>query len=55
MQNVEGLWDLRRSTAPHEVPFKATRKRPAERPNLIFILADDMGWGDLGCFSGRCI
>jgi arylsulfatase A-like enzyme len=51
MQNVEGLWDSRRSAAPHEKAFAATGQRPANRPNLIFILADDMGWGDLGCFG----
>ncbi|MCA9065405.1 MAG: sulfatase [Planctomycetaceae bacterium] len=25
----------------------------AERPNLVFILADDMGWADLGCYGHR--
>ncbi|MBK1832473.1 arylsulfatase [Roseibacillus ishigakijimensis] len=23
----------------------------AERPNLVFILADDLGWGELGCYG----
>lgn len=29
----------------------STLAAPAERPNVLFILADDLGWGDLSCYG----
>src|SRR5687767_7731951 len=26
-----------------------------EKPNIIFILADDLGWGELGCYGQKKI
>jgi len=28
---------------------------PASHPNILFILADDLGWGDLGCYGQKHI
>src|SRR6267142_1145681 len=27
--------------------------RAAERPNILFIMSDDMGFSDLGCYGGE--
>lgn len=33
----------------------ASELKAADKPNLIFILADDLGYGDLGCFGQKII
>lgn len=31
--------------------FQGDKDELAERPNVLFILADDLGWSDLGCYG----
>src|SRR4051812_23770734 len=35
--------------------FAAQPAAPAKKPNIIFILADDLGIGDLGCYGQQKI
>ncbi|MEK7992839.1 MAG: sulfatase-like hydrolase/transferase, partial [Planctomycetota bacterium] len=35
--------------------FAASQDAGKNRPNFVFIFADDLGWGDLGCYGNRQI
>ncbi|MFD9077518.1 sulfatase-like hydrolase/transferase [Streptomyces erythrochromogenes] len=36
---------------PAERDFRASRGRPSRRPNILFILGDDLGWADLSAYG----
>src|SRR5262245_50507110 len=42
---------LRSAIAVCLIVFLPSLVRAEDRPNFIFILADDLGWGDLGCYG----
>ncbi len=35
--------------------FSAKSSEKTRKPNFVFIFADDLGWGDLGCYGNRQI
>jgi arylsulfatase A-like enzyme len=36
-------------------PASVTAAPPQRPPNIVFIMVDDMGWADLGCFGSKAI
>jgi arylsulfatase A-like enzyme len=54
-----GLAGKRAGSAIARVAFFAIMCGPAfaaaQKPNLIFLMADDMGWGDAGCYGQKHI
>ncbi|WP_420034653.1 sulfatase [Streptomyces sp. cg28] len=39
------------AAAPRETPFRAAAHRTSRRPNILFILGDDLGWADLSSYG----
>ncbi|MFJ6696899.1 sulfatase [Streptomyces sp. NPDC091272] len=37
--------------APEERPFRSARGKHSKRPNILFILGDDLGWADLSSYG----
>ena len=46
---------LSASAAPDQIAVPAPSAAPVEKPNVVIILADDIGYSDLGCYGAKLI
>lgn len=44
---------MKKSNAIISILFAGSTALAQQKPNIVFILADDMGWKDLGCYGNR--